>query len=182
MRSRPGGDRNAADHRVLRVKPREDGLVDGIAPARQALERRRRGAAVALVAAVELRDRPLLDRVVEVEEALEHDLAPGRDLERNRPAAHERHRLAEQRTGDAELVLAAPEVEAGRDHERRVVADRHRDRQALAALVRRSRSDREVMVGRDADECARPAERPHARDRPVALARLGVARRRCSPR
>ncbi len=91
-------------------------------------------------------------------------------------AAHERHRLAEQRTGDAQLVLAAREVEAGRDHERRVVADRHGDRQALAALARRSRSDREVVVGGDADERARAAERAHARDRPVALTRLGVAR------
>ena len=43
------------------------------------------------------------------------------------------------------------------------------------ALPGGARRDREMVVGRDADERARAAERAHARDRPVALARLRVA-------
>ena len=60
--------------------------------------------------------------------------------------------------------------------QRRVVADRDRDRQPLAALARGARGHGEMVVGGDADERARAAERAHARDRPVALARLGIAR------
>ena len=174
------GDRNAPEHRVLGVKARQDGLVERVAPACQATERHRRRGAVALVAAVELRDRALLDGVVEVELALQDDLAPGGRLERNAQAAHELDGLAQQRACDAQLVLAAREVETCCDQQRRVIADRDSDRQALAPLVRGSGGHREVMVGRDADECPRSADRPHARDRPVALSGLGIRGRRCS--
>ncbi len=151
------GDRHAADHGVLGVKARQDGLVERVAAAGEAVERRRRGVAVALVAAVELRDWALLDARVEVELPLQHDLAAGGHLERNAPAARELDGLTQERGCDEQLVLAAREVEAGRDRQRRVIADRHRDRQALAALARRTRRDREVVIGGDADQRSRAA-------------------------
>ena len=51
---------------------------------------------------------------------------------------------------------------------------------AIGSRSPRSRAaraaDREMVIGGDADQRARAAERPHARDRPVALAGLGIAR------
>ena len=158
------------------MEARQDRLVDRVAAAREAVEARRGGAAVALVAAVELRDGALIDGRVEIEFALQHDLAAGGHLERHVRAGHERHGLAEQRTRHAQLVLAACQVETRRHHQRRMVADRDRDRQPPALLARGACRDREVVVRRDADERSRAAERSHARDRPVALARLGIAR------
>ena len=149
-----GCDRDAAEQRVLRVEAGQDRLVDGVASVREALERGCRSGAVALVAAVELRHGTLVDGRVEVELALEHELAARGHLERHVRAGRQRDRLSEQGAGDAQLVLAAGEVEAGGDQQRRMVAHRDGDRQPPALLARGPRGDREVMVWGDADEGA----------------------------
>ena len=94
----PGGDRDAAEQRVLGVEARQDGLVDRVAAAREAAERRRGGAAVALVAAVELRDRALLDASSSRSSSPSSTISqPAGTSSGTCAAAHERDRLAEQR-------------------------------------------------------------------------------------
>ena len=93
-----------------------------------------------------------------------------RDQQTGAGATDHFERLPQQRTGDREFILAKPEIKTGRDQNRGMVSDADRDIQFFAAGMSGPRQNREMMVGRDADEGAVPAQRHQARDRQVGVA------------
>ena len=91
------------------------------------------------------------------------------------PARHRLERFAEQGPGDFELVVPEPQVEAGRQQDGGMVAQRHGDLQPLAARLSGTREDGEMMVRRDADERAVRAEGLESRDREIPVPRDAVS-------
>ncbi len=85
-------------------------------------------------------------------------------------------RFAQQGAGDRQLIVAEPEIEARCHHHRGMVADAHRDIEHLAARVRGTGQNGEMMIRGNADERAVAAERHQAGDRQIGLAGVAVPR------
>ena len=132
--------------------------------------------AITLVHAVKLADRTFFDGLAGIEHAFQNDLAVRRHGKIDALARHHFERLADEGAGDFKLVVPEPQIEAGRQHDRRMIAQRHGDLQPLAARLCGARQDGEMMVRGNADERAAPAEGLQSRDRKVPASRDGVLR------
>ena len=109
-------------------------------------------------------ERPFLDLVVGMDEALEGDLRVRRHRQAGLRHVDDLDRLAEDAARGLELVLAVGNLDAAEHDQRRMHAGDHRDRTRLPALVVLAHDDQAVLAGRHHHRAQRSA-RATARDR-----------------
>ena len=173
LQARRDGD--AAKQTMLAMKTRQDDLEQRIVTAGQMRERRDDARPVGFVHPVKFADMAFIRASAGIELPFQHALAVRGHVEVDTDAAHNLQRRSEQRPGDVHLVVAEPEIEAGRQHHGRVIADAHGNVERGAPRPRRARHNRQVMVRRNADKGAVSVKRTKARDRHVHRATLCIA-------
>jgi hypothetical protein len=151
---------------------------DRVAAVRDCLDRHHRRALIAQIVPRPLAERPFVGLTVRLEVALEHELGVGGDEQVRRLGCDQPHRFTEERPGRLELAADPRQPRHRGQQQRGVVADRDRDRHALAAALI-GLVDRPPVVTRAHQAADRlRAEDLMAVDAGVLHARVGMARHR----
>ena len=122
-------------------------------------------------------ERPLREELLaRIDVALEHEVRVGRDLEVDRLAAHVLDRLAAQEPGEHPLVDAVGQRRGRGVGERRIAAERDRDLEPLAELLRAPEVTRARLVDLPVHRRRAAIDALHAVHADVARAGVGILR------
>ena len=101
---------------------------------------------------MEFADRAFDERLSGIEGALQHAFAMGGHKQIRMHATDHLQRLAQQSACNRKFIVAQSEIEARGQHHRWMIADADRNIERLAARVGGPGQDRQMMIGRNADE------------------------------